>query len=263
MMVTVSLHTRRPSLMSRPEWRAAKTDLSVHDSALPCLLDALAQLPVLYSERDALVSVSKKQALEDPDRTSISYSAADVQSLLVSSLGLLDDIHAQRTRWMDLHPNSEFPSLPSADDYSTWPCPFPIVTHFSSLHLANAFAFYNCILILLHQFILSLYDLLPAEDRDALAGELATEQVSVAADEILRSIDYHLPFTIPGSGCRGHGAGSPNFYLVFPMRVAFKVISQFNTPDALSKKLWLKEIFDIIMGRAGPWASNKHIFGLG
>ncbi|KAF4634690.1 hypothetical protein G7Y89_g3410 [Cudoniella acicularis] len=262
-MITVTLYTRRPSLMSRPEWKAANTNQSVYDSALPYILDALAQLPTLYSERDALVSDSQTQAPGDTDGTSSPYPILGVQSLLGSSLGLLNDIRAQRTQWMDSHPNSEFPSLPSTRIYSIQPYPCRIITHFSSLHVANAFTLYNCLLILINQFIISVCRLIPTKHRDILAEELASEQVSVAAVEILKSIDYHLPFTLPASESILHGSGPRNFYLLFPMRVAFQVLSQSESLNALSQKLWLKDIFDVIKGRAGPWASNEQIFRLG
>lgn len=264
-MITVSLYNRQPSLMSRPEWRAVNinTDQSVDDSALSYLLDALAQLPTLYQDLDALVSVSQTQATGDMNGAIISFSASDIQPLLTNSLLLLADIRAQRTRWMDSHPKSEFPSLPTTHNYPIRPCPCPIVKHFLSLDVANAFSLYNSLVILINKFIIALYQLLPVEDRDSLAEKLASEQVCVAAMEILKGLDYHLTPDVPAPGSVIPGAGSLNLYLLFPIRVSFQVLSQSKSSSTLAQKLWLEDIFDLIKGKARPWVSNKNIFRLG
>lgn len=264
-MITVSLYNRQPSLMSRPEWTAVNTntDQSVDDSALPYLLDALAQLPTLYQDLDALVSVFRTQATGDMDGAIISYSASDIQPLLTSSLLLLADIQAQRTRWMDSHPNSEFPSLPTTHNYPIRACPCSIVKHFLSLDVANAFSLYNSLVILINKFIIALYQLLPIEDRDSLAEKLASEQVCFAAMEILKGLDYHLTPEVPAPGSVIPGAGSLNLYLLFPMRVSFQVLSQSKSSSTLAQKLWLEDIFDLIKGKARPWVSNRNIFRLG
>ena len=259
-MIVASLYNRQPSLMARQEWKAANADQSIHNSAFSYLLDALAQLPTLYREQDALVHGSQTESTTDIDGTSHSYLPTGATSLLGRALALLSDIRAQRAQWIDSHPNTEFHRLPHTPVSSVSACPFPVVTHFSSLHVANAFTLYNCFLILINQFIGSVYHLL-TKDHDDLTRKLASDQVYDAALDILKSIDYHLPFTLPTPNPSVHGSGPRNFYLIFPMRVAFQALSLSEVPDSDLHKLWLKDVFDVIKGRAGPWAS-EHIFRL-
>lgn len=262
-MIATSLYSRKPSLMSHPNWKADTPDQSIHDDGISYLLDGLAQLPKLYNLQDTLVAAMPKDKAAHPDSVEPLGEAPSASLLLSTSLELLNDIQSKRALWMNIHPKSEFPSLPTASSSSSNSCPFSIVTHFSSLPVANAFTFYNCLIVLINRFIVSIHETYPPNSRDDLAKELALDQVCIASTNILRSIDYHLPYTLGGPASMAQGSGPRNFYLLLPMRVAYQALCESKAPDAVSKRLWLKDVFDIIKARAGPWASNEQIFRLG
>lgn len=264
-MITASLYSRHQSLLSQPQWQAQKRNnaASSLESAIPYLLDTLARLPALYEERDVLTSNWHTRTSEETPGICSSCPASDIASLLNKSRSFLNEIKASYAQWNARHPAEAYPSLPSsASGYSTHPCPFQTVTHFSSLHAANAFTFYHCILILLNQFILSIQHLLTEVDRDLHAETLASEAVYLSALDILRSVDYHLPFTMTASRSMTSDCGPRNFYLLFPLRVAFQALSKADGPGALPYMLWLRDIFAVIRERAMPWASNEYLFKL-
>jgi hypothetical protein len=257
MMLVAAIYDRRPSLMARPEWGAVtiRTLHGAHRSSLTptlaCLLDSLAQIPTLYHERDALVS-----------RQSVKYSkvtggaggfdtSAVIRELLDRSQILRCDIHLQRTQWETSSPESIASTTPSLCNTAT---------QFYSLQDANAFTLCNALLILVDQFIISLYDLLPTHDIDMAAKESASAHISTAVVAIVQSIDYHLPFTHPSTASIAGASGPSNFYLLFPIRVAHRILSQSESPKDVSTKLWLDDVLAVIKGRAGPWMSNEKIF---
>ncbi|KAJ4163284.1 hypothetical protein LMH87_005024 [Akanthomyces muscarius] len=261
-LVTASLHSRRPSLMAHPHWKALGGDGTAitPESPIPYLLDALAQLPSLYQERDALTSA---QTSVEADGMLSPYPASRVRLLLRKSFCLLSDIKANRAQWDARHPAEAFSSLPSsASGDPAQPCPFQTVTNFSNLRAANAFSFYHCILILVSQFILSVQHLLPQVDRDAFVEKQTSEAVFRSALDILKSVDYHLPFTLAASRSMASDCGPRNFYLLFPLRVAFRALSEADVHIALPYMLWLRGIFAGIRERAMPWASNENLFKL-
>jgi hypothetical protein len=266
-MIVAALYARRPSLMARPEWSAA-TSYTPHDdqnslsnSALPYFLDTLAQIPALYSERDTIASQLGTEAAPGPTNDASSLSSPSPARLLLNrSLRLLADIRSRRMQWKASHPESEFRTTPQTYIPLTRPCPCMVVTHFSSLHVANAFTFSNALVILLNKFVISMHELLPANDRGIFAAGPASEQILVAATDILESIDYHLQYTAPTTSNTLNGSGPRNFYLLFPMRIAYQALSQYELPQVVPMRLWLREVFHIIKGRAGPWASNDKIF---
>jgi hypothetical protein len=266
-MIVAALYHRRPSLMAQPEWSAALSYTPDSDhrspsiSVLPYLLDTLAQIPALYSERDTIVSHLHTEVAREPaSRVGKFCSSALARSLIERSLGLLAGISCRRWQWKASHPGSEFPSLPQTQIPSTQPCPCKVFTHFSSLQVANAFTLYNTLVILINRFIISMFQLLSIDDLDVDAESLASEQVLAGAKEILQSIDYHLPHTQPTGTVTLDGSGPRNFYIIFPLRVAYQALSQSETQQALNQRLWLKDVFSIIKARAGPWATNQKIF---
>jgi hypothetical protein len=257
-MIAAALYTRRPSLMADPEWSAASSGMA--SPSLAYLLDALAQIPALYSKRDAIMSTSYAQLDGGAIDTVLrAYSSVPIQSLLNESLSLLGSIYFQRAQWKISHPNAEFSKMPSTAIPSNHPSPCSVFTHFSSLDEANAFTLYNAIVILMNIFLVSVYELLPTNDGNLHAARLASAQVSIATMEVLKSIDYHLPAT-QTTATATHGSGPRNFYLIFPIRVTYQALLKSDLPLAVSQRLWLKDVFKIIRGRAGPWASNDNIF---
>ncbi|OAA82565.1 hypothetical protein LEL_02110 [Akanthomyces lecanii RCEF 1005] len=261
-IITASLHSRRSSLMAHPHWKAHGRDGAAitPESHIAYLLDALAQLPSLYEEQDALTSA---QTSVEADGMLSPYPASRVRLLLSKSFCLLSDVKTNRAQWDARHPAEAFSSLPrSASGDSAQPCPFQTITNFSSLRAANAFSFYHCILILVSQFILSVHRLLPQVDRDAFAEKQISEAVFRSALDILKSVDYHLPFTLAASRSMASDCGPRNFYLLFPLRVAFRALSEADVRIALPYMLWLRGIFAGIRERAMPWASNEHLFKL-
>ncbi len=251
--------------MAHPHWKAHGGDGAAitPESPIPYLLDALAQLPSLYEERDALTSAWQIQTSAEADGILSPYPASSMRSRLSKSLCLLSEIEANRAQWAARHPDEAFSSLPSsASGDSAQPCPFQTVANFSSLQAANAFTFYHCILILVSQFILSVHHLLSQVDRDAFAEKQISEAVFHSALDILKSVDYHLTFTLTASRVMASNCGPRNFYLLFPLRVAFRALSDADVRTALPYMLWLRGIFAVIRERAMPWASNEHLFKL-
>jgi len=150
---------------------------------------------------------------------------------------------------------------------STPPYPCKDTIHFSSLQAANVFTFYNAIIVLINQLIASSLSLLPSNDIHVLAQAAASEQISIAITHVVRSIEYHLPFTQPPDSAirtpepsMTSASGHHNFYLLFPIRVAHRVLSQSRIPQDMAKKLWLEGVLCTIKDRAGTWMSNDHIF---
>ena len=266
-MITGALYTRRPSLLARPEWSAAASHITSGDSprsdlVLACLLDALAQLSNLNFERDTIASSQRSQSpglvISNAGRP---YHTSPSQSLLSCSLSLLDDVRSQIMQWKTCDANFEFSSLPSNYIPSSQPYPYPMVTHFSTLHVANIVTFYNAVLILINQFVISMYELLSVADLRKLANNSASTQISVAVADILKSIDYHIPYTQTTVTSSTATSGPRNFYLLFPIRIAHRVLSQSKSLQSITQKLWLEDVLNSIVNRAGPWASNRKIFG--
>jgi hypothetical protein len=265
-MIIGALRTRRSSLLAQPEWSATNftsgDESGLSDPALVCLLDALAQLSALYSEQDLIISGhgshSPEMVATSADRPCCASAA---QSLLDRSLHLLDDIRSQIAQWGASNTDSEFPSLPCNYIPSSQPCPCTVVTHFSTLHVANVVTFYNAVLILINQFVISMYKLLPVTVLSTVANGSASDQISVAVVDILKSIDYHIPYTQTTAISPEGASGPRNFYLLFPIRIAHRTLSQSKSPQDITQSLWLEDVLNSIVNRAGPWVSNKKIFG--
>lgn len=154
-------------------------------------------------------------------------------------------------RWKASHPQSEFPSLPQKIVPSKNPYPSMVVSHFSSIQVAGMFTLYQAVVILFNQFISSL---------SPLHEEAASEQIATSTTDILKSIDFHLSHAEASSSSAFGTSGLRNIYLLLPLRVAYRVLSQSNKAQDLSKKLWLEDVLHFISSRAGPWMSTKHIF---
>jgi hypothetical protein len=266
MMIVAALLARRPSLMASPEWSAASLTTPNEDSqsfpslALPSLWDALAQIPALYHERDTILSL---QLTKPSNKTTGSlFPLAKVRALLSRSLKLRDDMIFQRYQLKASHPDSDFASIPLTAIPSTQQHPCMVVTHFSSLQAANTFTLYNALIILIGQFIMSVYLLLPASDVDIALKKSISEQISTATMAILKSVDYHMLFTEVCSTSISGTSGKSNFCLLLPIQIAQRVLSQSQSPSDITKKLWLEDVLHCIKSRAGPWMSNNQIFGV-
>ena len=266
-MIIEALYSRRSSLLARPEWSAAtnrtsgdENDLS--DSALACLLDGLAQLSTFYSEQDMIIS---GQSPHSPEMVGTSddspWCAPLAQSLLDRSLGLLDDVRSQIAQWRASNTVSEVSSLPCNYIPSTQPYPCTVVTRFSTLAVANVVTFYNAVLILINQFVISMYKLVPLTALNNIGSSSASNQISIAVVDILKSIDYHIAYTQTTALSAEGSSGPRNFYLLFPIRIAHRALSQSKSPQDITRSLWLEDVLSFIVNRAGPWASNKKIFG--
>jgi hypothetical protein len=277
MMIVAALIARRPSLMAQPEWNATNICLpnnhhiSSPRSALAYLLDALAQIPALYCEYDTILS----ERSEDPSsETGIGTyeqgASISVHKLLGAATSLRDYTCFQSTCWTGSNPDFEFSTVSCTVLASTLPYPCKDTIHFSSLQAANVFTFYNAIIVLINQLIASSLSLLPSSDIHVLAQAAAAEQISTAINHIIRSIEYHLPFTQPldpairpSEPPMTSASGPHNFYLLFPMRVAHRMLSQSQIPQDIAKKLWLESVLCTIKDRAGTWMLNDHIFRAG
>ena len=55
--------------------------------------------------------------------------------------------------------------------------------------------------------------------------------------------------------------GPHNFYLLLPIRVAYRALARSESPKDVAKRLWLEDVLGIIKDRAGTWMSNDQIFG--
>lgn len=259
-MIVSALYARRPSLMARPEWSAtvcvpSDDDQNPSTIAVAYLWDSLAQIPELYHAKDAVqafTDLTPSAGLATDDASSL-HLLTKVQELLDRSLRIRDDISFQMMRWKAADPHSEFPTVPRALSLSKHPYPYAVVTHFSSMQAANTSTLYNAVVILINQYIISVCPLLT---------ESATEQISIATADILKSIDYHLSFTEISANRTLGSSGPRNVYLLFSLRVAYRVLSQSEGAQDIAKKLWLEDILRIINDRAGPWMSNRQIFSV-
>lgn len=260
-MIVAALKARRPSLMAQPKWSAVGgltfSDHLSPDSAISYLLDALAQIPTLYHERDIIVSARKELSALATSSEESPYSSR-VRILLNRSLHILHDVRSKRTQWKYSHPNDDFPTLSHTNIPSSQPRPCTVVTHFSSLSAANASTLYSTVVILINQLLISMCQFLSLTEFDVLS---ASGQISIAVIEILASIDYYLTSS-NHTAMSAIGASSSNFYL-FPVRVAYQALSQSASPEDVSRKVWLEDASVIIEGRMGPWASNKKLFHVG
>lgn len=156
-------------------------------------------------------------------------------------------------RWKASHPQSEFPSLPQKIVPSKYQYPYTVISHFSSIQVANAFILYQAVVILFNQFISSLCP---------LHKEAASEQIATPTTDISKSIDFHLSYAEASSSSAFGTSGLRNIYLLLPLRVAYRVLSQSNNAQDVPKRLWLEDVLHFISSGAGPWMSNKHIIDL-
>jgi competence protein ComGC len=270
MMIVAALYCRRQSLMARPEWSAAsigKINGNLQHSSgstLEPLLDAMAQLPSLYRERDKLVpKLPPNSFTRDTNNMSSLYPLTEIQSLLDRSLCFRDHLYTLGIQWKVQHQELSFPHAHCAAIYSKDPYPCSVVKHFSSLQAANAFTLYNALVILINQFVISLYLLVPVSTLEVKAEEFAREKISAAIIDIIKSIHYHLSHTESSVTAAEIASGSQNNYLLFPIRVAQQAISQCYSSREMAKRLWLDNVLDIIKSRGGPWMSNNQLFGAG
>jgi len=146
---------------------------------------------------------------------------------------------------------------------SKQPYPSDMITTFSSLEAANVYTLYNALLILINQFIITFYSLPSGCDTNTTAERSASEQISTATTNIVQSIHYHLTCRDPRNTATFAVSGHRNIYLLLPVRVAHRALSQMDTTQDASKRLWLEEVLDMVRGTGGPWMSNGHIFGAG
>jgi hypothetical protein len=75
------------------------------------------------------------------------------------------------------------------------------------------------------------------------------------------SIDCHFSFTDPAVASVSGISGPRNTYLILPLRIAHRALSQSESPEDVSRRLWLEDVMSIIRSRAMPWTSNEQIFG--
>ncbi|KAH8199526.1 hypothetical protein TruAng_006277 [Truncatella angustata] len=257
MMIVAALYARRPSLMAQPDWSARAICVPndhfppSHRSALAYLLDALAQIPALYHEHDAILSRQSANLLgQTTSEINRREASTSVQALLGRSLSLRDDIHVQDAYWTASNPKFKLFSVSRAIETSTPPYPCKDKIHFSSLQAANVATLYDAVVILINQLVVSSLSLLPGSDVHVIVQAEASEQTSAAIIHIIKSVDFQL--SPPG-----------NFYLLFPIRVAHRVLLQSQVPQDIAKRLWLEGVLCSIKERVGTWMSNDYIFGAG
>jgi hypothetical protein len=225
-----------------------------------CVMDALSHLPVLYHARDEVVEDQSATCLTDSNN-----HAELVRVVLDHSLNVREDICTQRDQRRAAHPNSDFLIIPDSHFPSSYPYLFSVVTCFCSL---EASTFYSVVLIMFSQFIVSVYALLPAQDVGLTGVSSASEQISVAVEEMLMSIDYHLPFTDPSVATALATSGSRSIYLLSPLRIAHKVLSQPESLQDVRRRLWLEDVMSLVRSRDVErsniwyevvWKSNKQV----
>jgi hypothetical protein len=256
-MIVAALHDRRPSLMAMPEWSAVASHSPHDDPALfeiACTLDALSQLTTLYPERDGLVSSSQIPM------SGTLQSSMIARYLLERSLDLLANIQYRRTQWLKAHFSSERSTPPRVyvNTYSSRNYPFKDTLHFTSIHAANSTILYHTAVILISQFAMSICQFLPASEQNVFKKDcVATKHISLAVEQILKSIDYHIQSTRPTPS-----SGSASFYLLLPLRVAYQALAESPLPQHVSWRLWLSDVFSRALKKVQPWTSNKQLFNL-
>jgi hypothetical protein len=260
-MIVAALSARRPSLMARPEWSAVGDSCLKNESSsalvLSYLLDVLAQIPELYYEQDVLV-LHRKQ-LSATNSKEVSYLSR-VRQLLDRTLNLLEYVRSKMRQWKSSHLDSIFTSLPCANILSSHPYPCMLVTHFASLADANVFNLYSSVVVLLSQLTLSLYKIIPFNELDMPEYDLVSDETSIAVLDILKSIDYFLTFSELTDPLKYGVSGQRSFYLLLPIRVAYRVLAQSTLPEHKSYRGWLEDVSSTIENGYGAWASNKNIF---
>lgn len=277
MMIVAALYARRPSLMAHPDWSAAAICMlndhhpTSHRLALSHLLDALAQIPALYHEQDALLSRRSTNSLSQSSSDIKGRAGStSIQTLLSRSLSLRDDIYVQFTYWTASNPYFEFPSVPGIITTSITPYPCKERICFPSLQAADVFTFYNAIVILINQLVISSLLLLPSSDVHVLTRAAALERTSAAITQIIKSIDFQLTSSVlsdtSNKSLQTPVADAPeprHFYQLFPIRAAHRVLSQSQSLQDVAKRLWLEGALCMITDSAGTWMSNDNIFGAG
>jgi hypothetical protein len=260
-MTVAALYNRRPSLLAKPEWSAISSHLLSHAYDDPArleiayLLDTMAQLTILFSDREKLFSLEPTPGNSDGQNVLFS-DMATIRSLLGKSLDILFDIQIRRTRWLESYHSTEYSCPPQSTAGSSQQPPVQEVTHFSSMHAANAFMLYNTVVILMHQFATSMYNQLPTAEHNLLIGDaLSTKHISSAVEQILKGIDYHLIHSseVPDSA---------TLYVLLPVRVAFRVLAQSTSAEDVSRRCWLADVFSMVEGKYRPWTSNKQLFNV-
>lgn len=253
MMIVAALYTRRQTLMARPEWSAVTSKLNDDDqpsssSDFAYLLDALAQLPLFYQERDEIISTQRQNE----------FTKQSDYRLIRRALHLRDGLSLFKRKWTVSHEEVPFSSCPEKEIPSEEPYPFSAITRFPSLEATNAFTLYNTLIILLSQFILSTFSLIPACEVEIVTGNCAREDLSAAIDEIMKSLHCQLSLTDQSSATMG----SHNIYLLLPIRVAYKALLPSASPQDVPKCRWLRTVLEFLKLRGGPWMSNGQIFGV-
>ncbi|KAH8653789.1 hypothetical protein BX600DRAFT_85948 [Xylariales sp. PMI_506] len=259
-MIVAALHARRPSLMARREWTAAaiyrqsKNNKFSPESAIADLLDALAELPSLYHEGDALET--RKRPYPGINNH---YMVVTVRALINRSLDLRDRVLLMKSQLQVIRQVIDFPSILYTPVAPVQPYPCTHIRNFSTIHWANAFMLYNTLVVLINQFLSSLYLLLPVCEVEVLSGESVSKQTFAAITEIIESIPYQISFLRSTSTFT---TGNRNFYLLFPIRIARQALLLSHSAQDTTKRLWLDDIFDMIRRQGGPWMSNDQIFGV-
>ena len=220
----------------------------------------MAECPGLYRDRD-LIQTGEVTG----------QAAADLAASTINKgVRLLQTLREWRQRWDDENPDAYFETMPSALEKHNLTSLWPTVYHFASLQIANSFALYNAVLVIILSLVHALggtdsistemyppnnpagsnftpsfipnqsqvtaYSSLPVPTAQ---GPAQGSPEMAAAVEICRSVDYIIVRL--EAGAVGFTA------LLMPMRVAWQVLGRNHSVEGQ----WLERAIEVIKGPNG------------
>lgn len=253
-MIVGSFSTRKPSIMSKPEWSSTtllndstvRPDLFRTLDATPdlsFLMDLLAQYPVLIRDREKCLQLAMTK---QPYASQIEMWSKVLQ--------LCQSLAAWKERWDSDHDGEVYEVLSIANTDSTEITPWSTIFSFSNIEIASTFIMHQALIILFMEFTLSLikdglqpsFTILSPCDNVSTDENQLTAEILIAAVSICRSIEYLLPRMQSSGAFR-------DFHLFLPMHFARRSFSQ---RGCWTEKAWLTTAFNkaLLQTTIGLWA---------
>ena len=255
-MVLGAFFTGTPSLMSKPGWgpttlhqdSIARPDLfsvSNAESDLHCLLWVLAQLPILFMERDKCL-----RQVETDD--SLLQFEADLWTEIAQ---LMQSLQAWRCGWASEHENQEHTVITTSKADGGGKIPWETGFEFENVSIASAFVMYHAVLILLASVPLSLLKagLCPPSQSFNNVGGISFDEsqlltaIQTSAISVCRSLGQTLQSLQSSQHQR-------DVYVFFPIHVVRRI---FIHTARTSELEWLDEISEAMLSRTSlrMWAT--------
>ena len=239
-IISAALLLHRPTVFAKPEWKLLPwSRYPDRKNLLQNLLDILADCPGLFIEKDGIdTGLSGQEA------------NAGYQLLSEKARGLIEELAQWEKVWTAHHPECYHERLspattPTSSALHGQVLPiWSTVLEYQSLYHAKAMTLYNTTRILLLKYTQEVS--LPKRE---LAGEeqVFSRDIFAAGMKICRSMDYYLDHIQKGTG---------DFFLLFPLRMAFDAVGPCNWEI----RAWLKNVLHLVSsGPVSRWAAAKSI----